>query len=91
MKPPHSSHSILIDTPIKDFSYIDDIPFIDPMDDSGDNLSHDSYELIEKELESRLGWKGSQRDSITLGSRSDSRTFMSSAEVTGSREGLKDA
>ena len=71
---------------IKDYPFIDldSCLYQDHGDDSGDNLSHDSYELIEREGGK---WSGSQSSS-RVPSRAGSRLILNS-EMVGSMEGLE--
>lgn len=78
-----NSNPALMEASIKEYSFVDNRHYQEPTDDSGDNLSHESYELIEREGGK---WTGSQSSS-RVPSRSGSKLMINSE--MGSTEGLE--
>ena len=77
-------------------SYYDDLHYGDGGDDSGDNLSHESYDLIEREEAIGNAYPGGSHGGSLMGSRGPSRassrgllSSISGDLLSSSREGLE--
>nr|XP_045596701.1 uncharacterized protein LOC123757235 isoform X2 [Procambarus clarkii] len=78
-----NSNPALMEGSIKEYSYVDNCHYQEPADDSGDNLSHESYELIERE-----GGKWAESQSSSRAPSRSGSKLMINSEI-GSTEGLE--